>query len=126
MAQDAVSPEQEPVAENPLSYTRLSDIFRSWFWRYYDHLGHLVFYNFLWSLSLLPLGYIIWRAGFLKTGDNINLLGVYALYLVSCAVSVGWSYSVFRLVNTGQTSFADVWTGSSGSPAALDVSPDRN
>ncbi len=94
-----------------LSYANLTDIFRSWFWRYYDHLGRLVLYNFLWFLTLVLAAWTAGWTGFLKMGERIDVLGIYFFYLAACILSMGWAYSIFRIFNAGRTSFSDLWVG---------------
>ncbi len=95
-------------------YARFSEIFRSWFWRFYDHLLRLLFYNFGWALTCLGVGWLAVYAGFVDLSKPVNptrLFQLYGLYLVESAASVGWAFCVFRIFIEGKAEWKDLWFG---------------
>lgn len=99
---------------NVIFYSHWPEIFRSWFWRFYDHLFRLVFYNFAWVLSCYCIGWIWVHFKWVEISKEINLsqlFQVYFLYLVESAFSIGWAHLVFKIFIDGQGGFADFWIG---------------
>lgn len=86
-------------------------VFRSWFWRLYDHLFHLVFYNFCWFMICFFIGWLAKRVGFFGTIQNINLLSVFVVFITESIVSIGWAYLVFRIFIEGEAEFRDLFHG---------------
>lgn len=101
----------EPEGDDPAPFTRLPDILRSWFWRYYDHLGRLLLYNIVWSVVWLPIVlFPILGAWF--GSPEVPLAARWAVvgvsYLAAGAVSFPWAYLVFRLFVAGSASLREV------------------
>lgn len=98
------SSQTDSISELSL-YTRWPEIFRSWFWRFYDHLLRLVFYNLGWFLSLILVAWFVFRFKWfepslpLTIGDLLRLL---LLYLFLCGISFAWSSQVFKIFIRGQ------------------------
>lgn len=95
-------------------FSRWSEIFRSWFWRFYDHLFRLILYNFVWIFSCFGIGWAVIRLERFEISKTITLieaLKFYVLFLVENAVSVGWAYAIFRIFIEGHGSWVDVWVG---------------
>lgn len=108
----------EPSSPDPLPivplYTRWPEIFRSWFWRFYDHLFFLLIYNFAWVLSCYGIGWILVHFGLVEVSKGINLIRFfqfYFLFLIESAVSIGWAFLVFKIFIEGQGGIADIWIG---------------
>ncbi len=95
-------------------YARFSEIFLSWFWRSYDHLLRLLFYNFGWALTCLCVGWLAIHAGIVdlsKPMDLARFFQFYGLYLAESASSIGWAYGVFRIFIEGRAEWTDLWAG---------------
>ncbi len=105
------SPEPEPSNPELLNYSRLKNVFQSWFWRYYDHLGHLLLYNFFWVCCLTTVDYFVWSRGWCGSWSKLNPITVFALFLFDCGISVGWAYLVFRIFCEGSGQLKDYWVG---------------
>ena len=102
----------DAVAEATLlEYSSWTNIFRSWFWRYYDHLGHLILYNLGWFSTCFFIGWLAFHYGLVGSAGKINLLGIYLFFLLETAISVGWAYLVFSVFNSDEESWAHVLTG---------------
>lgn len=88
-------------------------IFHSWFWRFYDHLGVLIFCNFLWFGFLALLGWLFHMNGWLGTfqGPSFNFKGILLFYFISVLYSVGWAYVVFRIFSGQEFHFTNYWDG---------------
>ncbi len=102
---------QDPPNLSTLEYSRWVDVLRSWFWRFYDNLFHVVIYNLGWFLTCFGTGWVCWHTGLFGDEKNINVLGFYALYLLESIVSIGWAYLVFRVFIEGEGFFLDIWKG---------------
>ncbi|GEM_PF-1979169 len=90
------------------------EIFRSWFWRFYDHLFKLLLYNLAWSLSCCGIAWIAIHFGWVEIPKDISLTGplqLYVLFLVENGVSVGWAYLIFKIFIEGHGSLREVWVG---------------
>jgi hypothetical protein len=94
-----------------LDYSSWPNIFRSWFWRYYDHLGHLILYNLGWFISCFTIGWLVLHYDLVGSIEQINLLGLYLLFLLEAAVSIGWAYLVFNVFNSGEESWSNIFRG---------------
>lgn len=99
-----------PVIETA-SYSGFSNLIRSWFWRFYDHLLSNLLINLGWFLTCFGVGWTVIYFGWLGSWDKINLLGVYGLYLLEAMFSIGWAFLVFKLFNEGKGSLKDYWLG---------------
>lgn len=101
-----ILPSQEPSA-----FFQLMVIFKSWFWRYFDHFFLLVFYNFCWVSSCFGVGWLFIHLNFNTTSVIIKYLRFLLIYIVETIISVGWAYLVFRFFIVGEGSLKDVWFG---------------
>jgi hypothetical protein len=107
---DSNTPSPETTDAELAAYTRWPEIFRSWFWRYYDHLGHLLVYNLGWFLTCFAAAWFPIYSGWLGRGVKINLPALYLLFLVLSVLSVGWAYLVFKVFLQGEAHFfSDFW-----------------
>lgn len=88
------------------SYSRWQDIFRSWFWRYYDHLFQLIFYNLGWFLTCFGVFWLIGLTGLLSQGQPWHWIGIFIVYILECAVSVPWALVVFKVFMEEEVSWA--------------------
>ena len=106
---------KEPASPNfPLNtsqYSRLADIFTSWFWRYYDNLFRLLLFNLGWFLTCFGIGWLGWRFGFAGSPERLNLFGIYSLFLVELIGSICWAFLVFKIFNEGHAPWGDLWPG---------------
>jgi hypothetical protein len=95
------------IPENfyPFHYCNWIEIFRSWFWRYYDHLGRLLLYNFIWFSSFFLVGWIAIHYGWIVTSGDIQVLKIFFLFLIESCVSFVWAYLVFQIFNQNETDF---------------------
>jgi hypothetical protein len=100
-----------PSELNTLKYSRWVDILRSWFWRLYDHLFHLVLYNLGWFLTCFSIGWLGWHAGLYGDEKRIYFPGLFAVYLLESIASVGWAFLVFKIFIEGEGTFRDIWSG---------------
>lgn len=82
-----------------------------WFWRYYDHLGHLLIYNLGWFLTCFSVGWAPIYFGKLGTIGKIHYPILYGLFLVESIFSVGWAFLVFKLFIQREASMIDLWLG---------------
>ena len=105
------TPLLNPSDLSTLEYSGWIDILRSWFWRLYDHLFHLVMYNLGWFLVCFSIGWLGWHSGLSGDDKRIYLPGLFAIYLFECVASVGWAYLVFKIFIEGEGTFLDVWEG---------------
>jgi uncharacterized membrane protein YesL len=92
-------------------YCRLREIFRSWFWRFYDHFFLLVLINFCWALTSLGIAWIAIRSGLLEPSVQLTFLSAYVLFLFECAASIGWAFLVFKIFIGGDAKVRDIWIG---------------
>lgn len=104
-------PTQSQTPVNISVYSSWPEIFRSWGWRYYDFFFRLVLYNFLWIVSCLAIEQMAARIGFFDFSKPANYFSSYLIYLLICAMSVGWAYLVFKTFMVGQCKISDVWLG---------------
>jgi hypothetical protein len=79
------------------SYSRWQDIFRSWFWRYYDHLFQLTLYNFGWFSTCLGVGWLASSLGILSRNQQWNWFVIYTVFVLECAISVPWALAIFKI-----------------------------
>jgi hypothetical protein len=105
------SPDEFSTEADIFSYSRWQDILRSWFWRYYDHLFLLTFYNFCRFSSCFGLGWLAGLSGILNKNQHWNWLAIYLAYVLECAVSVPWALAVFKIFIEDTVGFSEVWTG---------------
>ena len=89
-------------------YSKWPEIFRSWFWRFYDHLFQLVFFNFSWMLSCSFIAWIFFHFKWVDLSLQINLLHVYLFYVVENIASIGWAYLVFQIFIEGNCQLTDI------------------
>jgi hypothetical protein len=92
-------------------YSRLRDVFCSWFWRYYDHLGHLIVYNLSWFLTCYIVAWVPLHKGLFGTFSAINIPCIYIVFLAESMVSVGWAYLIFKIFTQGEGVIGDIWLG---------------
>ena len=98
-----------------LSYTQFPQVLRSWFWRYYDHLGHLVLYNLGWFLTLFAAAWLsahfkLWIS-FSPDGPQVKPWGLYLIFMIESGLSIAWAYLIFRIFNLAEGSFLEAWKG---------------
>ena len=106
------NPSLNPSTEKSTAeYVGLWDIFHSWFWRFYDHLAFLLLINLAWFLTCFGVGWAALHFDMLGSDGKINFGGIYAVYLLECAVSLGWAFLVFKLFNEGRSSLKELWGG---------------
>ncbi len=92
-------------------HTSFSNIFRSWFWRFYDHLFFLILFNLAWFLTCFLIAWVAWQTGMIGVLSRLNPLGLYGLYFLECMVSIGWAFVVFRIFLDEGGSYKDYWVG---------------
>ena len=89
-----------------LKFTNVGSVFLSWFWRYYDHLGRLVFLNIIW-FSVCPLPtWLCWHWFGSDLRGKIPIV-LAAMGLWDCAVSIPVGYLVFLIFYTGSGSLRE-------------------
>jgi hypothetical protein len=98
-------------ADKILIYCRLPEIFRSWFWRFFDHLFQLIFYNFIWFFSLVGIGWTALHFGLIESSNKLNFMGIYFIFLATNIISIGWAYLIFKIFTEGDGELSDVWFG---------------
>ena len=107
---DSSSPSPVIPDTKLIVYTRWPEIFRSWFWRYYDRLGHLLIYNLGWFLTCFGVAFFPIYSGMLGGGEKINFPALYLLFLVISYLSIGWAYLVFKVFVRDEVHFiSDFW-----------------
>jgi len=52
-----------------------------------------------------------WHIGLSGYKKNINILGLYSIYLLESIVSIGWAYLIFKIFIEREGSFIDIWRG---------------
>jgi hypothetical protein len=92
------------------SYSRWQDIFRSWFWRYYDHLFQLIFCNFGWFSICLSVGWLASSLGILSRNQQWNWLAIYLVFVLECAISIPWALVVFKIFIEDKVVLSGVWS----------------
>ncbi len=92
-------------------YSRPVEIFRSWFWRFYDNLFHLIFYNLFWAFSCLGIGWLFARFNFFKITKEIDFISFLLIFIVGSIMSIGWAHLVFRIFIYGEGEIKDFWIG---------------
>lgn len=106
---------QQPNASHDVSnYSRWTEILRSWFWRFYDHLLLLILCNFSWALTCFGLAWLVHHLGWIDLSKQINIdvfSRIYGLYSIESAISVGWAYWVFKIIIEGDGNLKDIWAG---------------
>ncbi len=109
-----MNPRVTELSKPPLfdihDYSNLSDIFRSWFWRYYDHLFHLLVLNFGWFSSCAGIGWLFWRLDLIGNYHSVHFLAVCFFYLLENIVSVGWAIIIFKIFNESFFSISEIWS----------------
>jgi len=91
------SPDISPEADlSP--YCRWQDIFRSWFWRYYDNLFKFVLLNFSWFLVCFGVSWLSGRVGLLTLPAPWYWFGVFVVYLLESAITFVWALPVFMIL----------------------------
>jgi len=103
------SPEEFSAETNFSSYSRWQDIFRSWLWRYYDHLFQLIFYNFGWFSSCLGVGWLASYLGVLNRNQQWNWLEIYPVFVLECAISIPWALAVFKIFIEDRITLSGLW-----------------
>jgi len=95
-----------PGIEPDLSaYSRLPDILRSWFWRYYDHLFQMIFLNLGWFLCSFGSSWILGRLGLWNEPAPWYWLGLFAIFLVESWLTYLWAIPVFAVIMGGPISW---------------------
>jgi hypothetical protein len=89
----------------------LLEIFKSWFWRYFDHLFYLFFYNFCWAFSCFGVGWLFVRFNFIGISKRTDFFDFFLIYIMQAIASLGWAYLVFEIFIKGEGSLKDVWFG---------------
>lgn len=107
----SLSPDEFSAEIDISSYSRWQDILRSWFWRYYDHLFLLIFYNFCWFSTCFGVGWLAGLCGILNKNQHWNWLAIYLVYVLECAVSVPWALAVFKIFIENTVSLSEIWAG---------------
>jgi hypothetical protein len=90
------------------SYSRWQDIFRSWFWRYYDHLFQLILYNFGWFSTCLGVGWLASSLGILSRNQQWNWFVIYPAFVLECAISVPWALVIFKIFIEDNITFSEL------------------
>jgi hypothetical protein len=93
------------------SYTRWQDIFRSWFWRYYDHLFQLIFYNLGWFSTCFGVSWIANYWGILGKPQQWNWFSIYLVYVLESAASFVWAFAVFKVFIEDKISWSELYNG---------------
>ena len=102
---------EKPTEIDVSSYSRWQDIFRTWFWRYYDHLFQLVFCNLGWFLSCFCVEWLSGFLGMFSKNQPSGWFGIYLFYLAECAVSVGWALAVFKIIMEDEANWSVLLSG---------------
>jgi hypothetical protein len=80
------------------SYCRWQDIFRSWFWRYYDNLFKFVIFNLGWFSVCFGVSWLSGRIGLLNLPTYWHWFGVFTVYLLESIVTFFWALLVFMIL----------------------------
>jgi len=108
---DLSSSSGDPLFETDLSpYTRWQDIFRSWFWRYYDHLFTFIILNFGWFITCFGTAWIAGRSGFWNSPATSYWLGGLLVLVVEIALTLLWALPVHLLAVQGSISWGEYKT----------------
>lgn len=98
----------DPAAEiDTSSYSRWQDIFRSWFWRYYDNIFQLFFYNLGWFISCFAIAWLAGHWGLFSDKKSLNWVVLYIVFVFESIVSIPWALAVFKVFMEGIVSWAD-------------------
>ena len=92
-------------------FFRLVGIFRSWFWRFYDHFFQLILYNFFWIFSCFGVGLFFVRLNFFKITKKTDFFWIFLIFILETIISLGWSHLIFRVFIYGEGNLKDVWIG---------------
>ncbi len=101
----------DPFDPELLKYTGIKNVFKSWFWRSYDHLGHIILYNFIWAGCLTCLDYFVWNRGWCGSWQKLNTPVIFVLFLFNSGISVGWAYIIFKIINERTANIKDYFIG---------------
>jgi hypothetical protein len=102
-------PEKSPDVS---AYLGWPEIFRSWFWRFYDHLFKVLLFNLCWACILAAVAWAFFHFNLIGTPDRYDFYArVYILFLIECVLSVGWAHLIFKIFNEGDAAFRDFWAG---------------
>lgn len=102
-------PTSPPFDVSP--YVKGPEIFRSWSWRFYDHLVQALFCNLGWSFCCFGIAWLAFHTGVMESSGHIPLWRLYGLGLLESAASVGWAYWVFQMFVGDGGKPSDIWLG---------------
>jgi hypothetical protein len=103
-----------PETEHPKEFSaffRSIEIFRSWFWRFYDHFFQLILYNFFWIFSCFGVSWLFARFNFFKVTKKTDFFWLFLIFVIETIVSLGWAHLIFKVFIYGEGSLKDVWGG---------------
>ena len=97
--------------EDVFFFSRPQDIFRSWFWRFYDHLFQLILYNIGWFLTCIIAGWFAWKLSLPLEKHLTKYLIYYFIFVIEGIVSLGWAHLIFKIFNGELPALIDIWYG---------------
>ena len=108
-----VDPSKDPplVQANLAISIELPEVFRSWFWVFYDHFGFLLLFNLSWSLCVFGMA---WGWSHFWKFPPVGILGpvlIFLFLLSESLVSIGWAFGVFKIFMDRRASWSDIREG---------------
>ncbi len=103
---DLPSPSDNPSPETDLfPYTRWQDVFRSWFWRYYDNLFKLILCNLGWFFCCFGTTWLASLSGLWNRDASWYWAGIAVVYVLESALTFLWALPIFQIMVEGHFSW---------------------
>lgn len=104
-----LQPSSDPSPEEISDHIHWTEVFRSGFWRFYDHPLRCSLINFSWALTCFAIGKAYFWMGGSWHSEKFNPILALGFFLVETMASMGWAYSIFRLFVERTVKLSDVW-----------------
>lgn len=106
-----VHPQIVSPVENITEYTHWSCVFVSWFWRFYDHLFIVTFYNFGWFSTCYLASWLSSRFNLIGNLESVKISGLFLLCLIEITISIGWAFLIFKIFSENNGKISNYWLG---------------
>lgn len=87
-----------------------SEVFRTWFWSYYDQFGFLLLLNLGWALLALGIAWL-WSLIWTSPLGILKPFLIFFFVLSESVVSIGWAYGVFKNCMDRKSAWMDILDG---------------
>ena len=102
--------DSESTSLNP-KFFDISSVFRSWFWRYYDHLGRLILINIVWFFLVLVPTWICCHWSGVVSREKTQLVLLLIVFLFDISFTILCAYLVFSIFYVESNYFDNIWPG---------------